>query len=245
VKRGPSSDDKRAGVERAQVLAERAQLVRSFDGYDDSSDLPVALRATERAYLTVTGVALVEPRRGPGSWKGANQGVSVKVPGTKSMRYRVGQTRGTYEQGEERPTPIDTGTFTLTTTRAVFVGEKQTREWLWSKLLGVVHDSRHPWSSIAVSNRQKTSGVLYDDNNADTIRFWIDLAVARATGRTDQMAAELDAQRQALLPEPPSNPAAWAVDPFGRFELRWWDGKQWTDQVSTGGLVAIDPPSWT
>ena len=33
----------------------------------------------------------------------------------------------------------------------------------------------------------------------------------------------------------------WAPDPFGRHELRWWDGSVWTSHVVTGGSVSTDP----
>ena len=36
------------------------------------------------------------------------------------------------------------------------------------------------------------------------------------------------------------SPPAWHPDPSGRFHYRWWDGSQWTSQVSTDGHVAID-----
>lgn len=35
---------------------------------------------------------------------------------------------------------------------------------------------------------------------------------------------------------------AWQRDPFGRHELRWWDGRVWTHHVSSQGLQGIDPP---
>lgn len=37
-------------------------------------------------------------------------------------------------------------------------------------------------------------------------------------------------------------PAAWYADPFGRHEQRYWDGGQWTEHVTTGGLQSGDPP---
>ena len=37
-------------------------------------------------------------------------------------------------------------------------------------------------------------------------------------------------------------PAAWHPDPFGRHELRYWDGAQWTEHVSSHGRQAVDPP---
>ena len=39
-----------------------------------------------------------------------------------------------------------------------------------------------------------------------------------------------------------SSPGGWHPDPFGRHELRWWDGNQWTEHVSTQGVAQLDPP---
>jgi hypothetical protein len=160
--------------------------------------------------VTMTGAVLVEPRKQAGHWQGASQGVSLHIPGTKSMRYRVGATRGTFQPGAEVPSPIDEGQFTVTTLRAVFVGAKQTREWAWAKLIGVQHQADAPWTAIAVSNRQKTSGIAYDAEHADLMRFWIDLAVARATGTDDELVdairAEIAALEPAPVPPPPPPP---------------------------------------
>ncbi len=38
----------------------------------------------------------------------------------------------------------------------------------------------------------------------------------------------------------PHSPPAWHPDPSGRFHFRWWDGQQWTSQVSTDGHHLID-----
>ena len=37
------------------------------------------------------------------------------------------------------------------------------------------------------------------------------------------------------------NPASWHPDPMGRHQLRYWDGKAWTDHVSDNGVQARDP----
>ena len=39
--------------------------------------------------------------------------------------------------------------------------------------------------------------------------------------------------------------AGWHPDPFGRYELRYWDGAVWTEHVSTRGQAARDTPSVT
>ncbi len=36
-------------------------------------------------------------------------------------------------------------------------------------------------------------------------------------------------------------PADWYPDPYGRHELRYWDGVQWTDHVSSHGRQSTDP----
>lgn len=40
----------------------------------------------------------------------------------------------------------------------------------------------------------------------------------------------------------PSVPANWYKDPSGRFEMRYWNGTQWTEHVATAGKQSIDPP---
>lgn len=39
-----------------------------------------------------------------------------------------------------------------------------------------------------------------------------------------------------------SGPGQWAADPYGRHQYRWYDGAQWTAQVSDHGVVSQDPP---
>jgi len=49
----------------------------------------------------------------------------------------------------------------------------------------------------------------------------------------------------APAPEPApvvTTPAGWYPDPSGRFELRYWDGTQWTEHVARQGQQFTDPP---
>lgn len=45
-----------------------------------------------------------------------------------------------------------------------------------------------------------------------------------------------------MTTETPQTPANWYPDPLGRHELRYWDGSQWTEHVSSHGRQAVDPP---
>lgn len=40
----------------------------------------------------------------------------------------------------------------------------------------------------------------------------------------------------------PQPPADWYPDPFGRHELRYWDGAQWSEHVSSHGRQSVDAP---
>jgi hypothetical protein len=111
------------------------------------------------------------------------------------MRYRIGGSRGHYVPGPDEPTAIDTGAAVVTDRRIVFVGSKAAREWLWPKVIGVHHEDGAPWTAIAVSNRQKVSGIAYDDATAGAVRFRIDLAQAVASGDADAFTTELEGER--------------------------------------------------
>jgi len=111
------------------------------------------------------------------------------------MRYRVGQTKGTVVAGEEKPTVIDSGSVSVTTTRAVFVGSKQTREWTWAKLIAV-QDADPSWIGIAVSNRQKVSGVSFPTaQDRLPLQLALDLAVALTNDTATEYVADLERQR--------------------------------------------------
>jgi uncharacterized protein YxjI len=45
------------------------------------------------------------------------------------------------------------------------------------------------------------------------------------------------------MSDAPQNPPAWHPDPFGRHELRYWDGAQWTEHVSNHGKQSVDQPT--
>jgi hypothetical protein len=40
-----------------------------------------------------------------------------------------------------------------------------------------------------------------------------------------------------------AQPAAgqWSADPYGRYQLRYYDGTRWTEHVSSAGIPAVDP----
>jgi hypothetical protein len=70
-------------------------------------------------------------------------------------------------------------------------------------------------------------GLLWAASSALTL-----VVVRRITGR-QQYLFDRDG--------PVGPPAAWYPDPLGRYEYRYWDGRQWTADVSRQGQVESSP----
>jgi hypothetical protein len=187
-------------------------LARTFNGLIRTDDPRIALElhADECVYWVGQGASLIEPRRLPGQWQGGYSGFSFRI--AKGVRWHVGGTRGHTVPGAEVPTPIDTGSVTITDRRVVFQGTKHVREWDYERLLGYQHDPTLPWTAIQVSNRKKVSGVLYDREHAEEFHFRLALGLAHfhhdVDGLVQHVQAEIaDHDRRRPAPPPPASSA--------------------------------------
>jgi hypothetical protein len=68
---------------------------------------------------------------------------------------------------------------------------------------------------------------------------WV-VALAMACRSADRNVVVNQYAAAAQAPPPPPSPAGWFPDPEGKHQLRYFDGAQWTQHVSTGGVAAID-----
>jgi Protein of unknown function (DUF2510) len=231
----------------------------------------LVLHPGERLVSTIVNGGLFEPRREPGHWSGQSAGFSVPV--VDGIRFRIGKSGGTYVQGAEKPTIIDQGEISFTTQRAVFLGAKYTREWIFSNLIGITHDVKEPSTAIRVSNREKTSGIVYTGLTPEAVRLRLAVAIAIFNGESQEVAKELhdELSSQASAPAPatpgPDDPSTkasaqpsatpatppptlppppgqmWAKDPSSQHQYRFFDGKMWTDFVADNGQESRDPLS--
>lgn len=181
-------------------------VARSFSGVA-SADL--LLKPGEALYFTVTNASLVEDRAGKGHYEGRSQGVSIPVGsiGGRSVRYRVGATKGHYVQGAPVATCIDKGTLFITNQRVVFQGLRQTRECLYSKLIGVAHDDVGGSTTLSVSNRQKPTTVVYGPGCVADVDFRLDLALAHYRGTLGEFVAALEQELAQIDAQRPSAPS--------------------------------------
>jgi hypothetical protein len=100
-----------------------------------------------------------EAGRAAGHYEGSSQGVSIPV--VAGIRYRVGAMRGSFVPGDEIQVYKEVGDVVLTTDRLMFNGMMNTKEWAFSKWNGAATSNDETDYIFHVSNRQKTSGILF------------------------------------------------------------------------------------
>jgi hypothetical protein len=161
---------------------------QSFSGYSSSS---LMMKPDEREF-TFVSANLIEERAGRANYVGGYQGVSIPIGtiGGRSVRYNVGASRGHVERAAPVDTVIDKGKIVVTNQRIVFIGEKQTREHLFSKLVGIEHGSAGE-VTISVSNRQKATRIRYPAQVAPEFQSRIALALAVFHSTTNEYIGEL------------------------------------------------------
>jgi hypothetical protein len=199
-----------AWQQQRDAYAELVSLSQTYAGEPSSQ---IMLKPGEAAFASMSNVALVEDRRGAGEWHGRSQGFSIPVASIhgRSIRYRVGTSRGHFVQGAPTSTAIDVGTAYITNKRFVFQGAKQTRECLYGKLVGFQHDDAAGETTFSVSNRQKSTCIHYGPSLSDWFDFRLDLAIAHYRGTVAAMTEGLEADLAALdagMPVPPPPPAS-------------------------------------
>ncbi len=173
-------------------------------GFNTRDASPILLKKGEFLILILENAGLVELGRGRGTYQGGSQGVSIRI--TKGVYYRVGGHRGTFVPGPETLKIVDQGTAAITNQRVVFQGAGKTREWLFSKLIGLDHDPTKGISMIHVSNRQRASGLAYGPDIADDFRFRIDLALAHYGDDLEGLVADLEHEMARLEEDRPIPP---------------------------------------
>jgi hypothetical protein len=155
--------------------------------YNEAEPSGIIAKKDEHILAVVSEVGLIESRRGPTQFKGGSSGVSFRL--TQRVSVRTSGMRGTATQGEESPTVVDQGKFIISDKRAIFVGNKQSREFDWDNLLSYELQKLGKKNAILylpVSNRQKVSGIASDLNSIEQVHQRVAFGVAVATGRKSE-----------------------------------------------------------
>ena len=137
------------------------KIEQAFDlaikGEDSASNLTVQ-KPGEIVLWTGQG-QFHEAGKTAGHYEGGSQGVSIPLVG--GIRYRVGAMRGSYVPGIDIQVYKEIGEVVLTTERLLFNGMMNTKEWAFAKWNGAATSADESDYIFHVSNRQKTSGILF------------------------------------------------------------------------------------
>lgn len=178
----------------------------------DAAPSSAALRKGE--YVIWQGQAtLHESRRLPGQYVGKNRGISIPI-GKTGLRYRTGATKGTFIQGDEVQQMIESGNVLLTTSRLIFNGNINTKEWAFAKWIGAEASNDETDFMFHVSNRQKSSGLSFRSNMTEGHEFNLFLAQALDVPRNEiagVLKELIELQRQSEENEPKEPPSITAI----------------------------------
>jgi len=210
-----------AKVEREQRAAAKAVQVAAASWQQEHDNLSsllasaqsegsapdgLALHRGESCFGTLTSCSLVEERRGQGHYVGGNAGVSIPIGkiGGRSIRYRVGATRGHYTQGTPSPTAIATGTLYITNQRFVFLSTTQTRECRFDHVVGIQRNDDDGSMTISISNRQHPVVFSYGSSVASWVDFHVELGMSHYRGDTADLVTQLQQELSALEAKKPA-----------------------------------------
>ena len=145
-----------------------------------------------------------EASRGAGQYVGSSQGISIPV--VAGIRYRVGATRGTYVSGDPIQKYSEVGDVFLTTQRVLFNGMFNTKEWAFSKWNGASTSVEEDDFVFHVSNRQKTSGVLFSRKDGREFNRFLACAIMAAEDGIQHALKEIATNRKELEEDKPVAP---------------------------------------
>jgi Protein of unknown function (DUF2510) len=91
---------------------------------------------------------------------------------------------------------------------------------------------------LAVANGRARSRLATATNELNYLRP----AYARLQQWATQATGAASSGPTAAYPTEQPVMAQWYPDPSGRHQYRYWDGSDWTSQVSDDGVVTQDPP---
>ncbi len=140
---------------------------------DEPEDNQLVQKAGELVLWSGSAV-FHEAGRTPSRYVGSSQGFSIPI--VAGVRYRVSSNRGTLIPGEEMQMEKEVGLVKLTNQRLIFAGPNNAAEWQFSKFLSAGTNEARNDFIFAVSNRKKTSGLRF--SNEDGIAFSRLLALA-------------------------------------------------------------------
>jgi hypothetical protein len=189
--------------EWSEDVATLAKLKEAFIGVQDGEDSESHEMVTKADEIVIwAGIGQFhEAGRTAGQYVGSSQGFSIPV--VAGIRYRVGAQRGTFIPGEEIQVYKDQGQVYLTTDRLVFNGATNTAEWKFDKWLGAGASPDGGDFIFHVSNRKKSSGILFDKDVGEEFNRFLAFALIYVNDGIERVMKEIEGLEKRIPTEEP------------------------------------------
>lgn len=139
-------------------LEEAAQIMDDIvAGKEVNFEGGFALEKNEKLLYVIPNVLLTEYQSTGSSYSGSSAGVSFPLAGR--IRGNVSGQRGSITKNPEQLMAVDSGRAIFTDQRIVFTGAKFVRDWDFTKVVDLSPGTNGFNVRIAVSNRERTSGL--------------------------------------------------------------------------------------
>ena len=151
----------RRDSDQAQLTAALQDAASTMDeiaaGKVAETGIGVALHKDEKLIYALPNVALTEYQSTGSSYSGGSVGISFPLVGR--IRGNVGGQGGQIIKNPEQLMIVDTGKAIFTDKRILFSGTKLVRDWEFSKIVELAPGPNGFDVKLAVSNREKISGL--------------------------------------------------------------------------------------
>jgi hypothetical protein len=198
--------------EWAEDVATLAKLKEAFIAVQAGEDSEIHNMVTKPGECVIwAGVGQFhEAGRTAGQYVGSSQGFSIPV--VAGIRYRVGAQRGSFIAGEEVQVAKENGQVFLTTERLMFNGQMNTKEWVFAKWNGAATNNDESDYIFHVSNRQKTSGILFGPYQGREFNRFLAQAINCVEQGVDVVLKSVRTQLKELAEDEPKAPTPASIE---------------------------------
>lgn len=190
-----------AELNRLDELLYMARNLETVYHQAEQSPVDVSLKSGEHVILVLRGSGVVELTGIRDSAQKGSEGDGPRL--TTIVSPHPGTHQETFVSGPEGQRIIDShGTSVITTHRVLYGSPTRKRAWEYRQTSQVVHSNSvaEGWAAtyLTVSNRKRTSGVIYRTGFARSVRDRLLIAMAVADGTLQDLIESLEADRLLL-----------------------------------------------
>lgn len=187
------------------AVTEARYLIGLADGSMQASVPGVAIASGEHVIGFIENAGLVELVRGQGHYVGRSQGVSIPIGslGGRSVRYRVGASKGHFVQGTPSPQSVDRGRLVFTDRRVLFLGSQKSVECRFEKILSASHAPGE--MTFGLSNRKNNVTISFGEGADRWVGLCYAIANARSRGEGQVLVDNFTEQLEQLLRQEPKD----------------------------------------